>query len=62
MPIMQKRNRAIRETMLENVVDCLYAHMKSSPLEAVNFREIFESELFGLALKQVFLCYSNSGI
>lgn len=48
----QKRNRAIRETMLENVVDCLYAHMKSSPLEAVNFREIFESELFGLALKQ----------
>ncbi|KNA19705.1 hypothetical protein SOVF_058900 [Spinacia oleracea] len=48
----QKRNRTIRETMLENVVGCFKTHVKSFPLQAVNFRKIFESELFGLALKQ----------
>ncbi|XP_057547778.1 ent-kaurene oxidase, chloroplastic isoform X2 [Amaranthus tricolor] len=48
----QKRNRNIRETMLENVVCCFNAHIKHNPLQAVNFRKIFESELFGLALKQ----------
>jgi len=50
---LQKANRSIRETMLENVVDHFDTHLKSSPLQAVNFREIFESELFGLSLKQV---------
>lgn len=39
--------------MLENVVCCFNAHIKHNPLQAVNFRKIFESELFGLALKQV---------
>ncbi|XP_021725180.1 ent-kaurene oxidase, chloroplastic-like isoform X1 [Chenopodium quinoa] len=48
----QKRSRTIRETMLENVVGFFNMHIKSHPLEAVNFRKIFESELFGLALKQ----------
>ncbi|CAO2822036.1 unnamed protein product [Amaranthus hypochondriacus] len=48
----QRRNRNIRETMLENVVCYFDAHIKNSPLQAVNFRKIFESELFGLALKQ----------
>lgn len=48
----QKRNRTIRETMLEDVVGSFYAQMNSSPHQAINFRKIFESELFGLALKQ----------
>lgn len=38
--------------MLENVVDHFNTHVKRRPLQAVNFREIFESELFGLSLKQ----------
>jgi ent-kaurene oxidase len=48
----QKRHRAHRDTMRENVFNRLHAHVKDSPREAVNFRKIFESELFGLALKQ----------
>ncbi|KAL2923120.1 Ent-kaurene oxidase chloroplastic [Bienertia sinuspersici] len=48
----QKRNRVIRESMLNNVVGGLNDHVESNPLQAVNFRKIFESELFGLALKQ----------
>ncbi|KAJ8450759.1 hypothetical protein Cgig2_021231 [Carnegiea gigantea] len=51
-PSAQKGNRSIRETMLKNVVDHFNTRVKSRPLEAVNFREIFESELFGLSLKQ----------
>jgi len=50
---LQKGNRSIRETMLKNVVDHFNTRVKSRPLQAVNFREIFESELFGLSLKQV---------
>lgn len=39
--------------MRENVVNRFHAHVKDSPHEAVNFRKIFESELFGISLKQV---------
>ncbi|KAF3446236.1 hypothetical protein FNV43_RR11415 [Rhamnella rubrinervis] len=48
----QKRHRAHRDTMRENVVNRFHAHVKDSSHEAVNFRKIFESELFGISLKQ----------
>ncbi|KAB2628035.1 ent-kaurene oxidase [Pyrus ussuriensis x Pyrus communis] len=48
----QKRHRSQRDTMRENVASRLHAHVNNSPQEAINFREIFESELFGIALKQ----------
>nr|XP_023921304.1 ent-kaurene oxidase, chloroplastic-like [Quercus suber]POE99260.1 ent-kaurene oxidase, chloroplastic [Quercus suber] len=48
----QKRHRIHRDTLIENVSNKLHAHIKNSPLQAVNFRKIFESELFGLAMKQ----------
>ncbi|KAK9756382.1 hypothetical protein RND81_01G093100 [Saponaria officinalis] len=47
-----KRNRKLRETMLENIVSLFNGHINNNPLDSVNFRAIFESELFGLALKQ----------
>ncbi|GMH04066.1 hypothetical protein Nepgr_005905 [Nepenthes gracilis] len=53
-PDAQKRRRHHRETMVDNIMDHLDAHvLKSSPIRTVNFREIFEYELFGLSLKQV---------
>ena len=39
--------------MIENISNKLHVHIKNSPLQAVNFKKIFEYELFGLALKQV---------
>uniref|UniRef100_A0A2N9IXN9 ent-kaurene monooxygenase n=1 Tax=Fagus sylvatica TaxID=28930 RepID=A0A2N9IXN9_FAGSY len=48
----QKRHRCNRDTLIENVSNKLHAHIKNSPLQAVDFREIFEPELFGVALKQ----------
>lgn len=39
--------------MIENVSSKLHAHIKKSPLQAVNFRKVFEFELFGVALKEV---------
>ena len=47
--------------MIENISNKLHAHIKNSPLQAVNFKKIFEYELFGLALKQVsvFFFWSN---
>lgn len=49
-----KRNKYLREIMLGNIMDGLYAHMKSNPTKPVNFRDIFEYELFALALKLAF--------
>ncbi|XP_030460588.1 ent-kaurene oxidase, chloroplastic-like [Syzygium oleosum] len=49
----QKRLRSCRDTMMENVSRQLHALVDGHPLEAVIFREVFESELFALALKQV---------
>ncbi|KAM0972992.1 hypothetical protein ACFX13_016641 [Malus domestica] len=48
----QKRHRSHRDTMRDNVASRLHAHVKNSPQEAINFRKIFESELFGISLKQ----------
>lgn len=50
---MQKRHRSHRDTMRENVASRLHAHVKNAPQEAINFRKIFEYELFGISLKQV---------
>lgn len=49
----QKRHRQRRDTMIENISSELFTHVKDSPLESVNFRKIFEAELFRLALKEV---------
>ncbi|KAI5655982.1 hypothetical protein M9H77_24775 [Catharanthus roseus] len=48
----QKRHRALRDVLLENVSKHLHASLSKDPLEAVNLRKHFQSELFGLALKQ----------
>ncbi|XP_062076618.1 ent-kaurene oxidase-like [Humulus lupulus] len=48
----QKRHRCHRDTMAENISKRFHAHVEDFPGEAVNFREIFESELFGIALKE----------
>ncbi|KAA8537692.1 hypothetical protein F0562_027318 [Nyssa sinensis] len=51
-PNAQKRHRSNRDTLVENTLQHIHAHVKNCPLQAVNLRHIFESELFGLALKQ----------
>ncbi|CAN6539460.1 unnamed protein product [Malus baccata var. baccata] len=51
-PNAQKRHRNHRYTLRENVSSQLHAHVKKSPNEAVNFKKMFEPELFGLSLKQ----------
>ncbi|PON70120.1 Cytochrome P450 [Parasponia andersonii] len=48
----QKRHRCHRDTLAENVSKLFHAHVTDFPDEAVNFRAIFESELFGIALKE----------
>ncbi|XWS24296.1 hypothetical protein CRYUN_Cryun28dG0088800 [Craigia yunnanensis] len=48
----QRRHRHHRETLIENISNQLHALVKDDPLRPVNFRKIFESELFGLAMKQ----------
>ncbi|PQQ12026.1 ent-kaurene oxidase chloroplastic-like [Prunus yedoensis var. nudiflora] len=34
------------------MLQALYAHVNQSPQEAVNFKKMFESELFGVSLKR----------
>ncbi|KAJ7966671.1 Cytochrome P450 [Quillaja saponaria] len=48
----QKRHRCHREAMIENVSTRLQTQVNTSPNQLVNFRKVFESELFGVALKQ----------
>ncbi|KAL2332540.1 hypothetical protein Fmac_020121 [Flemingia macrophylla] len=48
----QKRHRIHREDMMENILRRFNEHVKTFSDMAVNFRNIFVSELFGLALKQ----------
>nr|UAK14967.1 cytochrome P450 701A77 [Iberis amara] len=50
----QKRKRHYRDALIENVTSKLHAHTKEHPQEPVNFRAIFEHELFEVALKQAF--------
>ncbi|GLT57913.1 hypothetical protein SLA2020_308500 [Shorea laevis] len=51
-PNAQKRLRCNRDIMIENICGQFHACVESDPLKAVNFREIFEAELFRLSLKQ----------
>ena len=39
--------------MMENISTQFHAHIKDNPLQLVNFRKIFESELFAVSMKQV---------
>lgn len=48
----QKRHRLHREVMMENLSRQFNEHVKTTYDLAVNFREIFASELFGLSMKQ----------
>ncbi|KAK4796654.1 hypothetical protein SAY86_028980 [Trapa natans] len=48
----QRRYCPHRDTMVENICRHLHDQVSSSPDEAINFRSVFEDELFGLALKQ----------
>lgn len=49
----QRQHRAHRDAMMDNIVLRLQAHAKENPLKPVNFRRIFQTEVFGLTLKQV---------
>ncbi|XP_048130436.1 ent-kaurene oxidase, chloroplastic-like isoform X2 [Rhodamnia argentea] len=51
-PNAQKRLRSNRDTMMKNLTRRYHALIDDHPVEAVNFRKVFESELFALALKQ----------
>ncbi|KAK7270607.1 hypothetical protein RJT34_25903 [Clitoria ternatea] len=48
----QKRHHVHREVMMENILRRFNEHVKTLSDSAVNFRNIFVSELFGLAVKQ----------
>lgn len=52
-PNAQRRHQIHRDTLLENVLKELQAYQQEKPLEAINFRKVFQSELFGLSLKEV---------
>ncbi|CAL1396190.1 unnamed protein product [Linum trigynum] len=51
-PSAQKRLRSQRDMMVDNIAAQLLAHAKSHPGKALNFRKVFESELFGLSMRQ----------
>ncbi|KAL2504162.1 Ent-kaurene oxidase [Abeliophyllum distichum] len=52
-PNAQKQHRVHRDTMIVNISKQLHAHVEKDPLQPVYLRNIFEPELFGLALKEV---------
>ncbi|XP_027094348.1 ent-kaurene oxidase [Coffea arabica] len=49
----QKRHRAHRDALTENICNKLRTSLNENPLEAVNFRNTYLFELFSLALKEV---------
>ncbi|KAG6403159.1 hypothetical protein SASPL_135376 [Salvia splendens] len=51
-PNAQKRHRVHRDVMINNICDLFHDHAKLYPSEAVDFRKIFQSELFRLSMKQ----------
>lgn len=53
--LFQRRHQIHRDTLLENVLKELQAYQQEKPLEAVNFRKVFQDQLFGLSLKEVHL-------
>ncbi|RDX67266.1 Ent-kaurene oxidase, chloroplastic, partial [Mucuna pruriens] len=58
----QKRHRSHREGMMENILKQFNEHVKTFSDLAVNFRKIFISELFGLALKQNITQFTRLGM
>ncbi|XP_021911763.1 ent-kaurene oxidase, chloroplastic-like [Carica papaya] len=50
----QKRSRWNRDTLVENLSTQLHAHAKSFPDQPINFKKLFQSELFGFAMRQAF--------
>ncbi|XP_047951947.1 ent-kaurene oxidase-like [Salvia hispanica] len=48
----QRRHQIHRDTLLGNVLEKFQAHEKEKPHEAIDFREVFHTELFGLSLKE----------
>ncbi|KAF7139276.1 hypothetical protein RHSIM_Rhsim07G0234000 [Rhododendron simsii] len=51
-PNAQKRHRGHRDTMIANIVKDFHAHVKNNGIQPVNFRNVFQSEHFGLAMKE----------
>ncbi|CAI0424077.1 unnamed protein product [Linum tenue] len=51
-PSAQKRHISNRDVMVDNLSAQLLVHTKLHPEQALNFRKTFESELFGLSMKQ----------
>ncbi|KAL8244298.1 hypothetical protein R6Q59_010556 [Mikania micrantha] len=51
-PNAQKKHRVHRDIMMENMSNQLHAFAKNSPEQEVDLRKIFQSELFGLAMRQ----------
>ncbi|CAL1378614.1 unnamed protein product [Linum trigynum] len=51
-PSAQKRHISNRDVMVDNLSARLSVHTKSHPEQALDFRKTFESELFGLSMKQ----------
>ncbi|KAI3686729.1 hypothetical protein L1987_80413 [Smallanthus sonchifolius] len=51
-PNAQKKHRVHRDIMMENLSNRLHAFVKNSPEDEVDLRKIFQSELFGIAMKQ----------
>jgi len=54
---VQKRHRLHRENLVENILRQFSEHVKTFSDLAVDFRNIFASELFILALKQVSISF-----
>ncbi|GAA0154336.1 oxidase [Lithospermum erythrorhizon] len=51
-PNAQKRHRIHRDLLVDNVCKQLHDLLEKNPSEAISFRKVFLSELFGLAMKQ----------
>ncbi|KAJ7958097.1 Cytochrome P450 [Quillaja saponaria] len=51
-PTAQKRHRCHRDAMVDNLSRKLHTHVTTSPNQTINFRELFRSEQFGVALKE----------
>nr|XP_043617376.1 ent-kaurene oxidase-like [Erigeron canadensis] len=51
-PAARKKHRDLRDIMAENLSSQLHALAPNSSREAINLRQIFQSELFSLAMKQ----------
>lgn len=53
----QKQHRVHRDTLIDDVAKDFHTHVKNHGLQPVNFRDIYSSDIFGLALKEVsFIC------